>query len=86
MNQDLSRNRKLFYKGMDKVNGWEVQNCRKVGFGRNILLKRFGKSILNVYVVWIQKSRLVNNCGFEGGEQVSRAEVDVRLKGRRCLK
>ena len=94
MNEDVSGNRKLFWKEVSNAKGGNVKSCSKMKDenGRLALgeeeIQRISKAYFeDMYNVDTQEQVEVHRCGFDGiwrgkyfkGEPVGRPEVEVRV-------
>ena len=72
MNQDVDRNRKLFYKEASKVNRGKVDSCNRINYrnGKLALAKdeynEYGRIILRIYIIDTQEQVAIHICGFDG--------------------
>ena len=94
MNEDVNRNRKLFWKEVSNAKGGKVESWRRVKDGNGRLAqgedkarKIWKKYFEELYNVDTQEQVAVHICGFDvirrgnyfGGEPIGRAEVEVSV-------
>ena len=94
MNEEVNRNRKLFWKEVSNAKGGKVENCsrKKDGNGRlaqeeDEVRRIWMEYFEDLYNIDTQEQVAVYMCGFDGirrgsyfgGEPIGRTEVEVRV-------
>ena len=80
MNEDVNRNRKLFWKEVSNAKGGNVEICSRIKYGNGGLAQ--GEDFEDLYNIDTQEQVAVHVCGFDGiqrgkyfrGEPIGKAE------------
>ena len=94
MNEDVNKNRKLFWKETSNVKGGKMESCSRIKYGNGRLaqgedeVQRIWKEYFEyLYNIDTQEKVAVHMCGFDRvqrdnyfrGEPIGRTEVELRV-------